>query len=73
MVRPTTRRDLRRFIGMVNYYRDRWVPCSSQITPLTSMTSKNVKFVWTAVHQKAFENIKKTICRLVMLTFPDFS
>jgi hypothetical protein len=24
-------------------------------------------------HQKAFENIKKIICREVMLTFPDFS
>jgi hypothetical protein len=37
------------------------------------MTSKNVKFVWMDVHQKAFEDIKKIICREVMLTFPDFS
>jgi hypothetical protein len=22
MIRPTTRKELRRFIGMVNYYRD---------------------------------------------------
>jgi hypothetical protein len=29
MERPTTRRELRRFIGMVNYYRDMWVRCSS--------------------------------------------
>jgi hypothetical protein len=36
------------------------------------MTSKNVKFVWTGVHQKAFEVIKKIICREVMLTFPYF-
>jgi hypothetical protein len=63
MVRPTTRRDLRRSIGMVNYYRCMWVRHSSLLTPLTSMTSKNVKFVWTDVHQKAFEYIKKIICR----------
>jgi hypothetical protein len=37
------------------------------------MTSKNVKFNWMNEHQKAFENIKKIICREVMLTFPDFS
>jgi hypothetical protein len=37
------------------------------------MTSKHVKFVWTDVHQKAFEDIKKIICQEVMLTFPDFS
>jgi hypothetical protein len=69
MVRPTTCRELQRFIGMVNYYWDMWV----LLTPLTSMTSKNVKLVWMDVHQKAFENIKKIICREVMLTFPYFS
>jgi hypothetical protein len=73
MVRPTTRKELRRFIGMVNYYRDMWVRRSSLLAPLKSMTSKNVKFAWTDVHQKAFEDIKKIICREVMLTFPDFS
>ena len=73
MVRPTTRKELRRFIGMVNYYRDMWVRRSELLAPLTSMTSKNVKFVWTDEHQTAFENIKKIICREVMLTFPDFS
>jgi hypothetical protein len=51
MVRPTTRKELRRFIGMVNNYRDMWVRRSSLLAPLTSMTSKNVKFVWTDVQQ----------------------
>jgi hypothetical protein len=36
------------------------------------MTSKNIKFNWMVEHQKAFENIKKIICKEVMLTFPDF-
>jgi hypothetical protein len=72
MVRPTTRRELRRFIGMVNYYRDMWVRRSSLLAPLTSMASKNVKFKWTDEHQKAFDDIKIIICREVMLTFPDF-
>jgi hypothetical protein len=73
IVRPTTRRELRQFIGMINYYCHMWVRRSSLLAPLTSMTSKNVKFVWMDVHQKAFEDIKKIICREVMLTFPDFS
>jgi hypothetical protein len=36
------------------------------------MTSKNVKFKWMDEHQKVFDDIKKIICREVMLTFPDF-
>jgi hypothetical protein len=73
MVRPATRRKLRQFIGMVNYYRDMWVRRSSVLAPLTSMKSENVKFVWTDVHQKAFEDMKKIVCQEVMLTSPDFS
>jgi hypothetical protein len=73
MVRPTTCKELRRFIGMVNYFHDMWVRRGELLAPLTSMTSKNVKFKWTDEHQKALENIKKIICREVMLTFPDFS
>jgi hypothetical protein len=73
MVCPTTRKELRRFTGMVNYYRDMWVRRSELLAPLTSMTSKNVKFIWTDEHKKAFDNIKKIICREVMLTFPKFS
>jgi hypothetical protein len=73
MVSPTTRKELRCFIGAVNYYRDVWVRRNELLAPLTSMTSKNVKFICTDEHQKAFDNIKKIICREVMLNFPDFS
>jgi hypothetical protein len=73
IVRPTTRKELRCFIGMVNYYRDMWVRMSELLAPLTSMTFKNVKFNWMDEHKRAFENIKKIICREVMLTFLDFS
>jgi hypothetical protein len=73
MVRTTTRKDLRHFISMVNYYRDMWVRRSELLAQLTSMTSKKFKFNCTDEHQKAFENIRKIICREVMLTFPDFS
>jgi hypothetical protein len=73
IVLPATRRDLRRFIGMVDYYRDMWIQRSSLHGPFEFMTSKNVKFVWMDVHQTAFEDIKKIIYREVMLTFSDFS
>jgi hypothetical protein len=73
MISPTTHKELRRFIGMVNYYHDMWVRRSELLEKLISMISKNVKFDWTDEHHKAFENIKKIISREGMLTFPDFS
>jgi hypothetical protein len=73
MVGTTTRKEFRRFIDMVNYNCDMWVRISELLAPLTIMPSKNVKFNWTDGHQKAFDNIKKIICREVMFTFPDFS
>jgi hypothetical protein len=73
MVAPKTRKALRRFIGMVNYYRDMWCRCSGLLAPRPSMTSKNLKFEWREEHKHSFENVKKIIFREVMLTYPDFS
>jgi len=50
---PTTRKQLRRFIGMVNYYRDMWPQRSHFLAPLSSMTSAKVKWKWTPEHQEA--------------------
>ena len=50
-----------------------WIHCSDIIAPLTSLTSKNVKWAWTAEHQAVFEKAKALISREVMLAFPDYS
>ena len=60
---PTTKKQLRRFLGMVNYYRDMWRRCSHILSPLTAMCSVKAKFVWHDKEPKAFEEIKKIICR----------
>jgi hypothetical protein len=38
---PTNRKELRQFIGIVNYYRDMWFRRSELLAPLTSLTSNN--------------------------------
>jgi len=40
---PKTRKELRSFIGMVNYYRDMWVRRSHVLAPLAALTSKTTK------------------------------
>ena len=44
---PKSKKELRRFIGMVNYYRDMWIRRSHVLAPLTCLTSKEAKWEWT--------------------------
>jgi transposase InsO family protein len=70
---PTNKRQLRHFLGMINYYRDMWKRRSHYSAPLTGMVSKTAKFVWGAEQQQAFDRIKKVISRETLLAFPDFN
>jgi len=70
---PRTRKQLRAFIGMVNYYRDMWLRRSETLAPLTALTSSKVKFKWTEVEQKAFDTMKRIMARETLLAYPDFS
>ena len=70
---PKTRKQLRQFIGMINFYRDMWQKHSELLAPLTALTSKNVKYDWKDEHQRFFEAIKPVIGREVLLGYPDFN
>jgi RNase H-like domain found in reverse transcriptase/Reverse transcriptase (RNA-dependent DNA polymerase) len=70
---PKNRKELRRLIGMVNYYRDMWIRRSDILAPLTKLTSKNVKWQWKDEHQKAFDTMKKIMSKEVLLAYPDFN
>ncbi len=70
---PKTQRELRRFIGIINYYRDMWIRRSDVLAPLSKLTSKTVKWQWTTVEQKAFDTMKRIIARETLLVYPDFN
>lgn len=70
---PKTKRQLRRFLGMINYYRDMWKRRSHLIAPLTALVSKKATFTWTKSHENAFQDIKKVISRETLLAYPDFN
>ena len=73
IARQKTRKQLRGFIGMINFYRDMWPRRSELLAPLTEMTSTKVPFKWTEVHETSFREIKKIIARETLLAFPDFN
>jgi hypothetical protein len=83
---PKQVKDLRSFLGMVQYYQDLWARHSEMLAPLTSMVgecghtkvtrAKNTKkkaWHWDEVHQIVFDNVKATIARDVVLAYPDYS
>ena len=44
---PTSQKEVRNFIGAVNYYRNMWEIRSHTLAPLTKITPSKVKFKWT--------------------------
>ena len=70
---PKTCKQLRQFIGMINFYSDMWQKHSELLSPLTALPSKNVKYDWKDEHQKHFEAIKRVIRREVLLGYPDLN
>ena len=70
---PTTKKQLRSFIGLINYYRDMWQHRSGILTPLSSMTSKQAKWNWDDKCQQAFDTIKKLVARKTLLSYPNFN
>nr|XP_033942279.1 uncharacterized protein LOC117449038 isoform X4 [Pseudochaenichthys georgianus] len=70
---PSTRRELRRFLGMAGYYRCFCRNFSSVAAPLTTLTSPSKSFVWSGECQQSFESLKGILCCTPVLSAPDFS
>ena len=83
---PKNVKELRRFLGMIQYYRDIWAKRSELLAPLTDLVgecgqtkatkakgTKKASWHWDEVHQKAFDNAKATIAKEVVLAYPDYS
>jgi hypothetical protein len=71
---------------MVQYYRDMWQKGSEMLAPLTDVVgecgeikttkknkTKKKPWRWESIHQQAFDNIKATIAKEVVLAYPDFT
>ena len=73
--RPTTKKDVRTFLGMAGYYR-RFVHHFATIAePLTELTKKNKpdKIAWTNAAELAFQRLKKVLISAPLMRNPDFS
>jgi hypothetical protein len=73
LTRPKMPKQLRRFLGMVNFYRDMWKGRSYILAPSTEYASKKKPFELKEEQQKAFELIKKRMSRETLLSLSDFA
>jgi hypothetical protein len=83
---PNNVKELRHFLGMVQYYRDMWARCSKMQAPLTDLVgecretkttrmnkTKKKPWRWDPIHQQAFDNVKAAVAKETVLAYPDFS
>lgn len=68
---PKNVKELRSFLGFVNYFRD-FVPDMASISkPLYALTKKKAKFQWLEPQQQAFVRLRAATAACCKLTFPD--
>ena len=73
--KPETVKQLRGFLGLVNYYKKIVHHRYHILEPLTRISSSKNKFLkgWTTEQDQAFSQIKSLMARQVLLHYPDFS
>jgi hypothetical protein len=73
MDRPRTPKDLRRFIGCVNYYRDMWPSRAHVLKLLTDKAGmkKGEKLDWTPDMQTAFDKMRLLLAADALTAYPD--
>ncbi len=83
---PNNIKELRHFLGMVQYYRDTWARRSEMLAPLTDLVgecgetkttrmnkTKKKPWQWDPIHQQALGDVMAAIAKETVLAYPDFS
>jgi hypothetical protein len=83
---PNNVKELRQFLGMVQYYQDMWAKRSEMLAPLTDLVgvwgklkttkknkTKKLPWRWDLIHQQAFVSVKAAIAKDIVLAYLDFT
>ena len=69
--RPKLVFEIRSFLGLARYYRRFIEDFSRLAAPMTRLTRKEVKFVWNARCEEAFQELKRRLTSAPILIIPD--
>ena len=71
MPAPQTPKEVKQFLGLIEYYR-KFIPKFSDVArPLTNLTKKDVLYEWTPECTKTFEMLKNLLIQEPILKYPD--
>lgn len=70
---PRNDKELRRFLGLTNYYRKFVYSYAEIASPLNKLLNKDVPYEWKEQQQKAFESLKEKLITAPILTLPSTS
>ena len=70
--RPTSK-ELKRFLGMIGFYRNFIPNFADRGNVLNRLTSDKVEFKWSDDCEAAFVSLKKRLCTSPVLAFPQVS
>ena len=71
LVPPTTRSDVRGFLGLAGYYRNFVERFSHRARPLTELLKEDTVWAWSTACQGAFEGLKAALISAPILALPD--
>ena len=68
--KPTTVKEVQKFLGLVNYHRAHLKDFGNIAHALYDLTKKGTEFAWTQEHGEAFEKLKSALISAPCLAFP---
>ena len=75
MPRPQNKKQVRSFLGAVNYYR-KFIPhCAELMAPLSDQTKKQMPNMleWNPILEKSFKELKEALAETPILKLPDLN
>lgn len=72
---PSTKKQVRTFLGLTGYYR-KFIPDYANVAaPLTDLTKKSApnRVAWSADCGSSFDQLKKALCSFPVLKSPNFN